>query len=145
MYSRAYLDITEAPWKRKKKRIFFSADLEKVPPFVLLILQFNICIWKIFHVLENFWHLDFFSGVITFGNSLSLRNLYCFCPSLINSLDVIVRSQYFLFLFHFYCIYLEINSHRCHCQWIVSIFIRFTLKGLQQPGWPALCKPATMC
>ena len=24
-------------------KIFFSADLEKVPPFVLLILQFNIC------------------------------------------------------------------------------------------------------
>ena len=24
-------------------KIFFSADLEKVPPFVLLILQFNVC------------------------------------------------------------------------------------------------------
>ena len=43
MYSRAYLDLTEAPWKRKKNENIFSADLEKVPPFVLLILQFNIC------------------------------------------------------------------------------------------------------
>ena len=31
---------------------FFSADLEKVPPFVLLILQFNICTLYIWYIIK---------------------------------------------------------------------------------------------
>ena len=42
LYSRAYFDITKALWKSKKLESFFSAELEKVPSFVLLSLQFNI-------------------------------------------------------------------------------------------------------
>ena len=42
MYSWDYLDINETLRKGKNVEIIFSAELEKVPPFVLSSLHFNI-------------------------------------------------------------------------------------------------------
>ena len=47
-----------ALWTKKKLTRIFPAKLEKVPPFVLLILQFNICVSLAITLLDCwYWNL----------------------------------------------------------------------------------------
>ena len=67
---------------------------------------------------EDFLASGFYFTSFTFGDSLSLRNRYCFRPSLINSLDVIVRECIITntSYFNFYQVYFE----RAATAWLTS-------------------------
>ena len=95
----------------------------------------------------------FLKKIITFGESLSLRNLYCFCPSLINISDVRMIQERALRWLISWIEWLWIVDWICKLKSTLFSFLRYskswffgiTLRGQQQPGWLGLCKPATIC
>ena len=101
LYSRAFLDITEditeAPWKRNKMKIFFSADLEKVPLFVLLILQFNI--YNAYIIYNMYFHAVKSTAHPPFIGALG------------HSTDCIVKQSYIFAFVQACCVLLEEKLH----------------------------------